>query len=441
MNFTKNQSIIIASIVGVVLVLAVLIWFGFRENVGRQEIRLTVWGIFDDRRAFQPISEGFGRLRPGAVIEYRGFTDPAAYERELINALAAGTGPDVFMFHNTWLPKHYDKIIPFSQEQMSIAQLRELFPEVVEQDFSANQFVYALPLSVDTLAMLYIKDDFDSASIVFPPRTWAELEDSVSRLRRVNPNTSQIIKAAAAIGGSQKSINRATDLFSLLMLQSGTKMTSSEFDRATFSQPVVFQGQSFLSGLTALNFYTQFANAGSKFYTWNDSQPYSLDAFAAENVSIIFNYAFQLPQLKQKNPFLNVGIALMPQPNVTDRRVDFPNYWGLAVSNKSVNSAVAIDFVRTVATDAEIMGSYSDLTQKPPALRSLIQDKLNDPIFRVFAQQALTARSWPQIDNVRVEEIFSSMIESTTGGRLSPANALREAENSVTAIMQQRRGR
>lgn len=441
MNLTRNQSLIIVGIVGIVLILGLVIWLGFRENVGRQEIKLTVWGVFDDSRAFQPVSDGPGRLKPGATIEYRSFTDPVVYERELVNALAAGTGPDVFMFHNTWLPKHYDKIVPFPQEQMSIAQLRELFPEVVEQDFSANQFVYALPLSVDTLAMFYIKDDFDSASIVFPPRTWAELEDAVSRLRRVNPTTNQIIKSAAAIGGSQKSINRASDMLSLLMLQSGTKMTSSEFDQATFSQPVVFQGQGFLSGLTALNFYTQFANAGSRFYTWNDSQPYSLDAFAAENVSIIFNYAFQLPQLKQKNPFLNIGIALMPQPNMTDRRIDFPNYWGLAVSNKSVNSAAALDFVRAVATNAEIMGSYSVLTQKPPALRSLIQEKLNDPIFRVFAQQALTARSWPQIDNVSIEEFFSSMIESAIGGRLSPADALREAENSVTAIMRQRRGR
>ncbi|KKU14849.1 MAG: ABC transporter, solute-binding protein [Parcubacteria group bacterium GW2011_GWB1_45_9] len=440
MQFTRNQLIIIGSVVGVVFVIGLIVWFGFRENIGRQDdVRLMAWGVFDDTRAFQTIADGFSAQRRGVIIEYRQFTDPVVYERELVNALAAGTGPDIFMFHNTWLPKHYDKVIPFLSEQMNIAALRELFPKVVEQDFSDDGFVYALPLSVDTLAMLYNKDDFNSASIVFPPKTWSELEDSVSRLRRVNTVTNEIIKPAAAIGGSLKSINRAADLLSLLMLQSGTRMTDSNFGNAAFSQPVIFQNQSFLSGLTAFNFYTQFANASSPFYTWNDSQHYSLDGFADESVSIIFNYAFQIPQLKQKNPFLSIGIASMPQPNTADRRVDFPNYWGLAVSNISSNSNIALDFVKIAATDANIMRSYGALTQKPPALLSLINEKLNDQILGVFARQALTARSWPQIDNVSVEEIFSSMIEAVISGRVSPADALKEAENSVTALMRQRR--
>jgi maltose-binding protein MalE len=193
-----------------------------------------------------------------------------------------------------------------------------------------------------------------------------------------------------------------------------------------------------MSGLTALNFYTRFANAGDKMYTWNDSLHYSLDNFAEEDVSMIFNYAYQMRQIKQKNPFLNLGIALMPQPNTVDVRVDFPNYWGLAVSNKSANSAAALDFVKTVTTDPDIIGAYNKANQRPPALRSLINASLSDPIMGVFARQALTARSWPQIDNVRVEEIFSSMIDSVITGRVSPADALREAENRVSAIMQQR---
>jgi len=440
MQLTKTQILIITGIVVAVLILGLLIWFGLQEDIGGSAAALTVWGVFDDGQAFQSLIGAFKEANPKADIKYRNFTDPIVYENELLNALAAGTGPDIFMFHNTWLPKHYDKVVPFPHEQLNLTQLRELFPGVVEQDFSANGFVYALPLSVDTMAMFYSKDDFDSAAIVFPPRIWTEFEDVVSRLRQVNPATNRILKAAAAIGGSSKSINRASDFLALLMIQSGAKMTDDNFTRATFSQPVIFKGQSFLSGLTALNFYTQFANSGGKYYTWSDSEHYSLDAFASEEVSIIFNYAFQLPQLKQKNPFLNVGIALMPQPNTVDKRIDYSNYWGLAVSNKSANSAAAFDFVKTVTTNADTMINYANASQRPPALRVLINEKINDPIFGVFARQSLTARSWPQIDNVRIEEIFSNMIEAVTSGRLSTNDALKEAENSVTAIMQQRRG-
>jgi len=53
----------------------------------------------------------------------------------------------------------------------------------------------------------------------------------------------------------------------------------------------------------------------------------------------------------------------------------------------------------------------------------------------VFAAQALTARSWPQIDNVEVKKSFDDMIESVTTGKLSAEKALREAEDKLTALM------
>ncbi len=439
MTFSRNQLIIIGSVAAVILLFAILFYIGYRGPLTRQEARLEMWGIFDDLRKVEPLIRGFQRSSPGVIINYRQFNDPEQYEKELVNAFAAGNGPDVFMFHNTWLPKHFDKIVPLPQEQLPLSKFRELFPQIAEQDFVLNGFIYALPLSVDTLALFYNRDDFNNAALPFPPKTWAEFENDVLRLRKVNPSTNEVVKAAAAIGGSLKSVNRATDLLSLLMLQYGTKMTSSDFSRASFSQQVDFQGQSFSPGLTALNLYTEFANPGSKFYTWSDTLHYSLDNFPAEGVSMIFNYAYQIPQIKQKNPFLNFGIAPMPQPSADAKAVNFPNYWGLAVSNKTRDPSVAWQFVLAAATDSATADAYARATAKPPALLSLINQYLNDPQLGVFAQQALTARSWSQIDNVIIENIFSSMIEAVTSGRESPADALREAENKVTVLMQQRK--
>jgi len=69
----------------------------------------------------------------------------------------------------------------------------------------------ALPLSLDTLAMIYNKDLLDSAGIAVLPKNWNDFDGDVARLRSVNAQ-GQIVQAGAAIGGSAASIANAADI-------------------------------------------------------------------------------------------------------------------------------------------------------------------------------------------------------------------------------------
>ena len=84
--------------------------------------------------------------------------------------------------------------------------------------------------------------------------------------------------------------------------------------------------------------------------------------------------------------------------------------------------------------------AYYAASLRPPAQLTLINQNLNDPDLGIFETQALTARSWPQIDNVLVENAFSSMIESVLSGR-SPSQALREASERLSDEMDKLRRR
>lgn len=57
-------------------------------------------------------------------------------------------------------------------------------------------------------------------------------------------------------------------------------------------------------------------------------------------------------------------------------------------------------------------------TARPPALRTLINQYLDDANLGVFAGQALTARSWVRND-LAVRKIFNEMIESMMAGHTS----------------------
>ena len=114
------------------------------------------------------------------------------------------------------------------------------------------------------------------------------------------------------------------------------------------------------------------------------------------------------------------------------------SYWGLGVTNNSLNSQAAWNLIFALTTDTNTATKYLELARRPPALRSLVNTYLNDPDLGVFAKQALTARSWPQINNTAVTASFSRMIESVIGGQKDVEQALQQSEDEITNLMSRR---
>lgn len=428
----NKKDLILFGVIGIVAIIAAVIIFGLKSNPTgptAQKIELAIWG-FENEIEFRKIIDGYSQINPNASITYTQFNE-ADYEKSLLNALASGQGPDVFMIKNNWLLKHYDKISPADQGQISISQMRKLFPQVVEQDFVVNSEtgtnIYALPLYIDTLAMIYNKDTFDAKGIAVEPQTWEEFQKIIPRLNEIDL-LGRLNKTAAAIGGSEKSVHSAGDLLNLIMLQFGAKMVDNN-GRANFSKD---EGKN--KGLQAFNFYLQFSNPQSQYYTWNDNLQNSIDSFSQKNTAIIFNYSSTLSAIKAKNPYLNFGVSPMLQFD-KNNPVNYANYSGLAVS-RQIDSSRAVgawSFIVAALTDPQIMEQYILTSGQPPALRELINRYSNDSNLEVFVNQALTAHSWPQPNGPATTGIFSNAIESALNGKLSPQKALETAESEINS--------
>jgi len=428
-NLTRKQFLILGSGTVLILVIIFLIFTNLRPH-GEQaeEVTLTVWGILDETEALKNVFSGYSGLRPNVKIVYRQI-DEENYERTLLDKLAAGEGPDVFMIKNGWIPEHKDKLFWIEKPQLNAvgaSRLSDMFPEVVERDYSdSGGRIYALPLYLDTLALYYNRDFLNNAGIVYPPKNWTEFQNVVQRLRILNP-AGQIVKAGAALGGSDRSIENAADIISLLMLQNGAPMTSEDFSSTYFGH----------EGRDAFVFYLNFANAASPFYTWNDSLGSATQGFAEGRVAMLFHYRRAASDIREKAPFLNFGIAPMPQIEGSDSSINYASYWGFAVSKQSKAPNWAWDFVLQVTTNARIIRPLTDLDGYPPALRSLIDEKLSDPELGIFSRQALTAKSWYYIDEDEVRKLFSRGVSRVLSGQISPEAALGEIEAELTALME-----
>lgn len=426
-SFTPRQIVIIGVGFFVVVGLIFLIVINVREpGAGSEKVTLTVWGV-DQRDAFAKIVEAYKQFRSNATVNYVEIAQ-GSYEKALLEALAAGQGPDIFYVRNRELPAAMARLLPVSPQQLNLVSLRALFPTVVEQDFVADGQIYALPLYLDTLALIYNRDMFDQAGIAEPPKTWDEFLRVVPLLRSVS-ESGQILRAAAAVGGSSN-VDAGVDLVHLLMLQNGVKMVDDTRISATFAEGTAGRG-----GFGAFNFYLQFANAASPYYTWNESQPLSLDAFSQGKTAAIFNYKSAIDNIKAKAPFLAARAGGMPQPTGAQVDINYPLYHGLAVSKQSRAQFWAWDFVLFATTRAEVSEAYLGAAGKPPALRSLISPRLSDPDFNVFARQALTARSWYEADEDAVKSAFERAIKAVLSGQADSARALIQAQSEVSLLM------
>jgi len=425
--------ILVSGIVVLVFLTLILILRNVGGGGGGPRIALEFWGVFDDRTVFDKVIRDFQAQNPGITVVYRQFSFED-YEREIVNALAAGTGPDIWMLHHAWLPKHIDKLTPLpekisgsEQPLLTFRDFQNQFVEVAVQDLTVDGRIYAMPLYVDTLALYYNRDLFNSAGITFPPESWEEFNGTVERLTKLDA-TGNITQAGAAIGTSNN-INRSTDVLMALMLQSGVRMTNIDNTSATFARSV----NNTPVAEVALRYYSDFANPNVRTYTWNNGQPYSIDAFVNGKVAMMFNYSHQAGVLNQKAARLNYAVAPMPQTSESDIK-NYANYWAVAVSKKSLAANEAWRFASYLASK-EGASSYLAQTMRPSARRDIIDLQKNDLRLGVFANQALTAKSWYQIDNSAIESIFAEMIDDVNFGRLSVKGALQNAETEVNVLM------
>ncbi len=423
-------------------------------------LTLEYWRVVDDADAFDQIIKDYQALHPNVSIDYHKYRLDE-YENQLLNAMAEDRGPDMFAIHNTWVRAYQPKLLPMPaqlkiafreaqggnnppiwvehpQAGLTPSQVSNQFIDQVAKDVVIDTptsdgrtlapQVFGLPLSVDTLALYYNKDILNAAGIPTPAQSWSELQDHVKRITKYDEH-GKLVRPAAGIGTS-KNVERSFDILSLLMMQNGAQM-ADENGYPIFNRiPATMTNREIPPGAEALVFYTDFANPTKEVFTWDDTQPNSLDAFIAGKTAYFFGYSYQLPQIRAQAPKLNFGITTIPQIDPNFKK-NYANYWIEGVSKKTKYPDQAWDFIRFAASEAEVK-NYLKVAAKPTARRSLVNSQLNDADLAPFVSQVLTAQSWYHGVNIRASEAaFNEMIDGVLKGT-DPIQAMKFAIDTIS---------
>ena len=468
----------ITSILAIMLLLPMTLLFSGctqEDPLQGYKVDLEIWGFSEESDIFDKIISEYKKNNPHiSEIKYRKLSI-GNYRQDVLDAMASGNGPDIFLISNNWLPSFADKLEPAKESLLNITDLQSQFVDVVSNDFTRDNKVYAVPLTVGSLALYYNKDLFNAAAVSAPPKTWSEFIEDAMRMTKIDEN-GEIIQSGAAFGTAYN-INRSTDIISMLMMQNLVSMVDESKSYARFDQnSVKADGSVSSSGEVALQFYTQFSKVGMPAYSWNSRMHYSIDAFHEGNLAMMINYPWHIQTIKSKNAKLNFGIASLPQINA-DNPSNYANYWGYAVSkNKisydmsdanndlqqkrqlqnNVRTHEAWEFIRfltmknsgSIALSNAVTGAsgqfpvsmdpaieYIKNTGQVAARRDILETQKSDPLLGPFAYGNFIAKNWYQANPEQVEGYFAEMIDSVNKGSSSIHDAIVLAASRVSQSM------
>ena len=337
--------------------------------------------------------------------------DPSVFEKDLVEALANGEGPDMIVLPQDLAIRSKNKIFTIPFTSYPLRSYKDDFVDASDV-FLLEDGEEAVPFAVDPLVMYWNKTHFINASIVNPPQTWDEFNLDVAKLTKKDSNYN-VTQSGVAMG-SFDNVNHAKDIISSLLLQIGVSI--AERNSTGYKSTLTSNGYDGNNISSVLSFYTSFANPAKDSYSWNNSLPSSFDSFVANDTSVYFGYASDLQKIVLKNPNLNFDVASFPQIKNGVKQVAFGKIYGIAILKSSKNLASAFTQILSLTNTSSIK-TLASLLNLPPVRKDVLAQKPTDPYTQVFYDAALRAHSWPDPDPYSTDIIFREMVGSSVTGK------------------------
>jgi multiple sugar transport system substrate-binding protein len=410
---------------GVFILIFVFLMKALLGGVGKKEnITLQYWGLWEDKETYAPLIAEYEAKNPNVKIVYQKMA-PQDYREKLLARSKIGQGPDIFRFHNTWLPEIQELTAYVPSNIMTKSEFEKTFYPIHQKDLKIKDRYYGLPFQIDGLVLVYNQSLFKKAGIVKPPVTWDDITEDVDKLYNGKDKSGQLLSASIALGTSSN-IEHFSDIFGMMLVQNGGSL--KELDKP--------------EAAGALESYRKFAEPPTEH--WNDSMPNSVTAFIQEKVSMIFVPSWEVLAILAANPDLDLKVATVPRlPNESPRSI--ANYWVEGVSKNSKNQIEAWKFLKFMIQKENMTKFYAAQTKTrrfgEPYSRvdlgsTLAQDKYVGPVIEeatFFESLPLISRTYDNGMNDEIVKYIENAINSTVQG-VSYTEALRVASQGVQQV-------
>lgn len=435
----KNNkwTFVIVILIFFLVIFGLIYWFFLRSlitpknqsaDIGSAEITIKYWGLWEDKSVFQPVIDTYQQKNPKIKIIYEKMS-PQQYRDRLIARSKTGNGPDIFRYHNTWIPQLKDIITPLPMDIMSSDEFKSTFYPIHDKDLNVNNQYYGIPLMIDGMVLIYNEDLLKQAGLNDPPQTWlGDSNDVFSAIKALTvlDATRSIITSGLAIG-TATNIDHFGEIYGILLLLNGGNLKDLATKEAS----------------EALELYRKFAEDGF----WNETMPSSTTAFIQGKAAMIFGPSWQILNIKSQNPELNVKATTIPK-GLNNSEKSIASYWVEGVNKYSKNQAEAWKFLKFLSEKEQLLKinemqtkirpfgtayprrDMASLLQDNPYLYSVVRQAEGD----VFVSLPICDKTLDGGINEEILKYLEDAITSTSNG-VHYSSALDTAKNGITNVL------
>jgi multiple sugar transport system substrate-binding protein len=392
---------------------------------------ITWWGLWEDPATVQPLIDAYQSQHSGVKINYIK-ESPQDYRERLTSSLAKNAGPDIFSFHNSWVPMFKGSLDSLPPGVMNPADFAKTFYPITSSDLTSGSSIVGIPLEYDALTLFINQDIFDKAGKT-PPTSWDDFRALAKQLT-VKDDKGVITQAGAAMGRTEN-VDHWPEILALLMLQNGVDMGSPTGTSA--------EG--------ALTYFTLFSTTDG---VWDATLPSSTQAFAAGKLAMYIGPSWRAFDIQSQNPnlkFKTVGIPQLPKDSPSQPDVTYATYWAQGVWSGSSHKAIAWDFLKFLSTQDSLTKLYQNESKVrsfgEPYPRTDMASLLTDhPIIGSIISQAPGAVSWyldsrtfdgPTGINSQMINYFGDAVNAVADGKSTPDKALATVAQGVAQVLAQ----
>lgn len=417
------------------LVIVVLVVIGkmFFSKKTSSVANITWWGLWEDQATVSSLISSYESSHPNVKINYIR-QSPQDYRERLTSAMAKGNGPDIFRFHNTWIPMFRNDLDSLPASVMNAADFAKTFYPIASSDLTSGTGIVGVPLEYDAL-VLYINEDIFNKSGKNPPGTWDELR-VLSRELTVKDDQNSITQSGVALGRTEN-VDHWPEIIALLMLQNGVDLTN----------PIGKPAED------ALTFFTVFSTVDG---VWDETLPGSTIAFASGKLAMYIGPSWRSFEISQQNPnlkFKTVPIPQLPKDNPSQADITYATYWAEGVWSKSTKKAASWEFLKFLTTQDSLQKFYESATKvrtfgEPYPRQDMASILKDHPILGSIIKQAPGAQSWylasrtfdgPTGINTQLSNYFGDAINTLVENKDTAEKAMQTVAAGVLQVLGQYR--
>jgi ABC-type glycerol-3-phosphate transport system substrate-binding protein len=429
----SNFQVVVMGIFMAFIVIAVLIFSGVIPGFGASKSsfggEVVLWGTIPDNKMRSLVEDFNSENKDSFILKYKSVPENT-FENNLIEALAAGVGPDLFFLPQDMILKNEDKVFIIPYKSITERDFKNSFIEEGEL-YLTNKGILAFPFLIDPMVMYWNKDILSSSGVAREPMFWDEFFTLAPIL--ISSDNAKNIKKSIVAFGEFVNITNAKDVLSMLFIQSGDNIVEKNKEG---NNDLVF-GRNYNNKTpaeSALRFFTEFSNPAKPFYSWNRSLPNSKDMFISGDLAFYFGYSSELSDIITKNSHLNFSVSMVPQIRDSAKRITFGRMQGVAIAKNSKKQNTAFR-VAYLLSGSDFLGKLSKNTNLPPVRRDMLSQKQTDQYKSVFYDSAIIAKGWLDPNPNMTYNIFKDMVENISSGRNRISSSVQNASSEMKRLV------